>query len=81
VAAPNPYRRRTSLRNVIRRTHRWLSMAFTAGVIVNLTVYSIVGKDHPPAFWVNLLVLVPVFFLLVSGLYLFVMPYLGNRAV
>ena len=67
------------MRNVIRRTHRWLSVAFTIGVIVNLVVYSIVGKDHPPAFWVNLLALVPVFLLLFSGLYLFALPYVGNR--
>ena len=64
---------------LIRQTHRWLSILFTIGVVVNLTVYSIVGKAHPPPFWVNLLALVPVFLLLFSGLYLFVLPYLGKR--
>ena len=64
---------------LIRQTHRWLSIAFTVGVVVNLVVYSIVGKAHPPPFWVNLLALVPVFLLLFSGLYLFVLPYLGRR--
>jgi quinol-cytochrome oxidoreductase complex cytochrome b subunit len=67
------------LSTLIRQTHRWLSILFTIGVVVNLTVYSIVGKDHPPPFWVNLLALVPVFLLLFSGLYLFVLPYLGRR--
>jgi hypothetical protein len=67
------------LSSLIRQTHRWLSIAFTLGVIVNVTTYSIVGKDHPPAFWVNLLVLVPMFLLLFSGLYLFVLPYAVKR--
>jgi hypothetical protein len=67
------------LSSIVRRTHRWLSIAFTAGVIINLIVYSIVGKDHPPAFWVNLLALIPVFLLLLSGLYLFALPYVVNR--
>ena len=61
---------------LIRQLHRWLSIAFALGVVVNVTVYSIVGKAHAPPFWVNLLALVPVFLLLASGLYLFVLPYL-----
>jgi hypothetical protein len=66
---------------MIRQTHRWLSMAFLAGAIINVTVYSIVGKEHPPAFWVNLLALIPMFLLLLSGLYLFVLPYVVRRNV
>ena len=65
---------------LIRQTHRWLSIIFTVGVVVSFVVYSVRGKDHPPAFWVNLLVLIPVFLLLLSGLYLFVLPYVGRRA-
>ncbi|HEY3948265.1 hypothetical protein [Phenylobacterium sp.] len=64
---------------LIRKTHRWLSLLFTAGVVINLVTYSIVGKDHPPPFWVNLLALVPVFLLLLSGLYLFFLPYVLRR--
>jgi hypothetical protein len=67
------------LSNLIRQIHRWLSIAFTAGVVINVTVYSIVGKAHPPPFWVNLLALVPVFLLLFSGLYLFALPYVVRR--
>lgn len=65
---------------LIRQTHRWLSIIFTVGVVVNFIVYSVRGKDHPPAFWVNLLALIPVFLLLLSGLYLFVLPYVARRA-
>jgi quinol-cytochrome oxidoreductase complex cytochrome b subunit len=64
--------------SLIRQTHRWLSIAFTLGVVTNLVVYSIVGKAHPPPFWVNLLALVPVFLLLFSGLYLFALPYVAR---
>ncbi len=63
---------------LIRQLHRWLSIVFTTGVIINLVVYSVRGKDHPPAFWVNLLVLIPVFLLLISGLYMFVRPYVRH---
>jgi hypothetical protein len=68
------------LSTLIRQTHRWLSILFTIGVVVNLTVYSIVGKAHPPPFWVNLLALVPVFLLLISGLYLFGLPYIARSS-
>ena len=68
------------LSSLIRQIHRWLSIVFTMGVITNLVVYSVRGKDHPPALWVNLLALIPVFLLLFSGLYLFVLPYVARRA-
>lgn len=68
------------MNTLIRQVHRWLSIAFTVGVVINFVVYSVRGRDHPPAFWVNLLALVPVFLLLFSGLYLFVLPYLPRRA-
>jgi hypothetical protein len=58
----------------IRQIHRWLSMAFTAGVIVNTIVIVVLHQKEPP-FWVYLLALVPLFLLLFTGLYLFVLPY------
>ena len=57
-----------------RQIHRWLSIAFTAGVIVNTVVIFGLGQEEP-AFWVYLLALVPLFLLLFTGLYLFVLPY------
>lgn len=56
----------------IRQCHRWLSIAFTVGFLVNIVAIS-TGQD--PAFWVYLLVLIPLFLLLPSGLFLFVLPY------
>ncbi|MBS0334805.1 MAG: hypothetical protein JSS35_18700 [Proteobacteria bacterium] len=69
------------LSKLIRQTHRWLSIAFTLGVVTNLVVYTSYGKGHTPPFWVNLLVLAPAFLLMISGLYMFFLPYFGRRPV
>ena len=55
----------------IRQTHRWLSIAFTVTVIANFVALS---QGEPPA-WVTYAPLLPLFLLLFSGLYLFVLPY------
>ena len=60
-----------NLNTWIRRIHRWLSIAFTAGVIG----YMVVMTRGQPAAWVGLFALIPLILLLVSGLYLFVLPY------
>jgi heme A synthase len=55
----------------VRQTHRWLSMAFTVAVIVNI-VAVVQGKYTSR---VGLLAVFPLALLLFSGLYLFVLPY------
>jgi len=55
----------------VRQTHRWLSIAFTVAVIVNIVA---LGQEGP-AVWVGLLALLPLALLLFTGLYLFVLPY------
>jgi ABC-type polysaccharide/polyol phosphate export permease len=60
----------------IRQTHRWLSVVFTAVVIV-VTVATLGSME--PAEWVYLLPLPPLFLLLITGLYLFVLPYVAKR--
>jgi hypothetical protein len=59
---------------LIRQTHRWLSIAFTLAVIVNLV--ALMQKEQ--VLWVGLLALFPLILLLVSGLYLFALPYLAK---
>jgi hypothetical protein len=59
----------------IRQTHRWLSIAFTVAVIVNIVA---LGQEKP-AVWVGLLALLPLAFLLFTGLYLFVLPHATKR--
>ncbi len=56
----------------IRQTHRWLSIAFTVTVIANFVVLSQGGKPPP---WVTYSPLLPLAFLLLTGLYMFVLPY------
>lgn len=58
----------------IRQTHRWVSIVFTLAVLVNVAV---MGREDAPV-WVGFLALVPLVFLLISGLYLFVLPYLAK---
>jgi cellulose synthase/poly-beta-1,6-N-acetylglucosamine synthase-like glycosyltransferase len=55
----------------IRQVHRWLSIAFTVAVIVNLIA---LGRQES-AVWIGLLALLPLVLLLFSGLYLFALPY------
>jgi hypothetical protein len=55
----------------LRQIHRWLSIAFTAAVIVN--VVALVQGEQ--AVWVGLLALFPLVLLLLTGLYLFALPY------
>ena len=59
----------------IRQTHRWLSMAFTAAVIVNIV--AIAEKKYSNG--LGLLAVAPLALLFLSGLYLFVLPYVANR--
>jgi quinol-cytochrome oxidoreductase complex cytochrome b subunit len=60
--------------DTIRQLHRWLSIAFTLAVIVNLIAMS----RMQPALWVGLLALVPLILLLFTGLYMFALPYVAR---
>ena len=55
----------------IRKIHRWLSIAFTVTVIANFVVMAF---GTPPA-WIVYSPLLPLFLLLFTGLYMFVLPY------
>jgi hypothetical protein len=59
----------------IRQTHRWVSIAFTVGVIINIVAMS----RKEPALWIGLLALFPLIVLLFTGLYLFALPYAARR--
>ncbi|MGH1557655.1 hypothetical protein ACRAWD_07010 [Caulobacter segnis] len=56
---------------LMRQVHRWLSIAFTAGV---LTYIAVMTRGQPP-WWVGLFALAPLILLLATGLYLFALPY------
>ena len=59
----------------IRQAHRWISIVFTllvAGVMV-------ASMGEEPPLWVSLLPLLPLALLMLTGLYLFVLPYVRRR--
>lgn len=56
----------------IRQIHRWLAIAFTVTVIANFIV---LARGTTPPAWVTYSPLFPLALLLISGLYLFVLPY------
>jgi len=55
----------------VRRSHRWLSIAFTATVILSFVA---LAQEEPPI-WLFYLPLPPLALQLFTGLYLFVLPY------
>jgi hypothetical protein len=63
------------MRTWIRQTHRWLSIIFTLAVVVNVAAQ----MHHVQKLWIGLLALVPLFVLLLTGLYLFALPYTLRR--
>lgn len=58
----------------IRQIHRWLSIAFTMTVIANFIAMARSGGAAPPA-WVTYSPLFPLALLLLTGLYMFVLPH------
>lgn len=59
----------------IRQTHRWLSAFFTLLIIVNVVVNLIPAVQEGVALGLGYFTLLPLFLLLLTGLYLFVLPY------
>ena len=59
----------------IRQVHRWLSIAFTLTVLANFAAMT----QGPPPAWITYSPLFPLALLLLSGLYLFVLPYAAKR--
>jgi hypothetical protein len=56
-----------------RQIHRWTSIVFTVTVIANFAAMALGGGAPPP--WVTYSPLPPLFLLLFTGLYLFILPY------
>jgi hypothetical protein len=60
----------------VRQIHRWVAIAFT---LVVLAIFAALGLGRAPAEWVYLLPLVPLALLMLTGLYLFVLPYVAKQ--
>jgi hypothetical protein len=60
----------------VRQTHRWLSIVFTLTVIANFVARAVASGEPPP--WLTYSPLLPLFIQLVTGLYLFAVPYFAK---
>jgi len=60
---------------LIRLVHRWLSIVFTAAVIA--TTIALAQKE--PIMWMSYVPLAPLALMFLTGMYLFVLPYVGRR--
>ena len=58
----------------IRQFHRWTSIVFMATVVIN-TIALVMNRQ---ATWIGLMALFPLILLMVTGLYLFALPYLSR---
>ncbi|GAB2881701.1 hypothetical protein GCM10027277_58420 [Pseudoduganella ginsengisoli] len=58
----------------IRQSHRWLSIVFTLTVVANFAARAMHGGEPSP--WITYAPLPPLFLMLLSGLWLFVQPYM-----
>nr|BFE58449.1 hypothetical protein GCM10020063_029750 [Dactylosporangium thailandense] len=59
----------------VRQVHRWLSVAFTVTVVVCFVAIA----QQDPAAWIFYLPLPPLALLMLTGLYMFVLPYARRR--
>lgn len=71
----NPKEVRMNRSHWIRRTHRWVAMAFTLLVLANIAAYSF---GQPPA-WLTYAPLLPLLLLMLGGMYLFFQPWAARR--
>ena len=62
---------------LIRQAHRWLSILFTLTVIANFVALAVLKGEQPPPL-ITYSPLLPLFLLMFSGLYLFVLPYVAR---
>jgi hypothetical protein len=63
------------MNNFIRQFHRWVSLIFLFTVIA--TTVALMQKE--PVAWMSYAPLPPLFLLMISGVYLFVLPYAAKR--
>lgn len=60
----------------VRQLHRWLSMIFTGTVVA---IFGLLGAGQQPPQWAYYTPLPPLALLLLSGLFLFFLPYAARR--
>jgi hypothetical protein len=66
---PSP--REITMSSWIRQFHRWVSFIFMVAVVA--TTIALMQKE--PIVWMSYVPLLPLFLLMISGAYMFVLPY------
>lgn len=61
----------------IRQIHRWLSIILA---VIVAGIFIAMGVGEKPAYWVYLAPLPPLALLMLTGLYLFALPYVTRSA-
>ena len=61
----------------IRQFHRWVALIF---MLVVGSIFAALGLGQKPAEWVYFVPLLPLGLLMLSGLYLFVLPYVTRSS-
>jgi hypothetical protein len=56
-----------------------MAIIFTLAVIANIVVNFVVAGQEQLALWIGVATLIPLGLLMVTGLYLFALPYLSGR--
>ncbi|WP_396593560.1 hypothetical protein [Brevundimonas sp. R86498] len=59
----------------VRQTHRWLAIVFTFAVLANVAAMALGIQSV----WVGVLALGPLILMLISGLWLFALPWMGRK--
>lgn len=60
----------------IRQFHRWTSVVF---VLVVAAIFAMLGLGQQPAQWIYYVPLLPLFLLMATGIYMFLLPYMPKR--
>ena len=71
----HPAQKEVHVSKFIRVFHRWTSLAF---VLVVAAIFAMLGLGQQPAQWIYLTPLVPLFLLMITGLYMFFLPYVAK---
>ncbi len=61
---------------LLRQIHRWTSIIFATIVAL---IFIVMGLGQEPASWVYFLPLPPLAVLMLTGLYMFFLPYVSKR--
>lgn len=66
------------MNHFVRQFHRWVSLVFVLTVVANFVAMAAGGGEQPPPY-ITYAPLLPLFLLMLTGVYLFVLPYVARR--